>query len=241
MGWDQLWHAEVPVRRLAWFRIAVAWICLYDAFLYDPHHLVANAERVEATWQPIVVFDLLGIAPPSAELTAALAKAYQGSVFAMLVGFRTRTVCLVVALLSFWQGGFYSLTKVRHDRVVLCCATFVLACCRSGADLSLDAWLQRRRASRAAPATAPAWPLRLTQVTLVIGYCAAGLTKLLHAGWMNGYTLQGIVIGHRGRHADLMASNVAICQAISVLTVAAEFLRLCACSGRAASSSCCPW
>ena len=224
-AWERFWYPQWSLRRLALFRLAVAWICLYDAFLYDPRHLVANSERVEATWHPIVAFDLLGITVPDQAIVAALATAYQWAVLGMLLGFRTRTMCLLVALLSFWQGGlFYSLTKVRHDRVVLCFATFALACAPAGAELSLDAFWRRVRGRVAPDMTWAAWPIVLTQVTLAIGYYAAGLSKLLQPGWMNGYTLQGIILGHRGRFADAAAADVLLCQALSVVTVAAELL-----------------
>ncbi len=224
-AWERFWYPQISLRRLAAFRIAVAWLCLYDAFLYDPTHLVANAEGVEVTWNPLVAFDLLGLRPPSVATTAWLATLYQGAALAMLLGFRTRTCCLLLALLAFWQGGlFYSLTKVRHDRVALCFATFALAMSPSGGAFSLDAWL-RARAGRPEPDAAwAAWPIVLTQVTVAIGYSAAGLTKLLHAGWTNGYTLQGIVLGHRGHFADVAAAHVGVCQVLSVLTIAAELL-----------------
>lgn len=224
-AWERFWYPDWSLRRLAQFRIAVAWICLYDAFLYDPRHLLANADRVEATWHPIVAFDLLGLSAPSHAVAVAMATAYQAAVLGMLLGVRTRTLCMLVALLSFWQGGlFYSLTKVRHDRVALCFATFALAMAPAGAELSLDAWCRRRRGGPAPDTNWTAWPIVLTQVTLVIGYSAAGLTKLLHPGWTNGYTLQGIVLGHRGRFADVAAANVLVCQLLSLVTVAAELL-----------------
>jgi hypothetical protein len=224
-AWERFWYPEIPLLRLAGFRIAVAWLCLYDAFLYDPTHLVENADRVETTWHPIVAFDLLGLTPPSIATTASLAVLYQGTALAVLLGFRTRTCCLLLALLAFWQGGlFYSLTKVRHDRVALCFATFALAFAPSGAALSIDAWRRRRAGQPAPDATLAAWPIVLTQVTMVIGYSAAGLTKLLHSGWTNGYTLQGIVLGHRGAYAEVAAVDVTLCQLLSVVTIAAELL-----------------
>ena len=221
-AWERFWHRDVPAKRLAAFRIAVAWICLYDAFLYDPTYLVANYEAVEATWNPLVVFDALGLRAPTAGATANLSLAYKVSVLLVLVGWRTRAACLLMALLAFWQGGlFYSLTKVRHDRVALCFATCALACSPCGACFSLDAWLRRGR-----DALAPVswWPMRLTQVTIAIGYCAAGFTKLLQPGWMNGYTLQGIVLGHRGPFADVAASHVGVCQVLSIASVATQTL-----------------
>ena len=222
-GWERFWYAPTPLRRLALFRLAVAWLCLYDAFLYDPTSLVANSDRVEVTWNPLVAFMLLGIPVPSAATVSALSTAYQVAVLAVLFGIRTRTACLVMALLAFWQGGlFYSLTKVRHDRVALCFATFALAFSPCGAVLSVDAWLRRGRPSPEPTSPWAMWPIRLTQATIVIGYAAAGLTKLLHAGWMNGYTLQGIVLGHRGAFADLAAGNVFACRLLSVVTVASE-------------------
>jgi len=223
--WERFWYAAIPLRRLALFRIAVAWLCLYDAFLYDPTSLVGNLDHVEVTWNPLVAFDLLGITAPSPQLTAGLATAYKVAVLAALLGIRTRTACLAMALLAFWQGGlFYSLTKVRHDRVALCFATFALAFSPCGAVLSIDAWLRRRGPIGGPTSSWAAWPIRLTQVTIVIGYGAAGLTKLLQGGWMNGYTLQGIVLGHRGAYADVAAANVLGCQLLSIVTVATELL-----------------
>jgi hypothetical protein len=222
--WDKFWFTRVPLLRLAAFRVAVAWLCLYDAFLYDPSELVAGGDPAEPTWHPLLAFQLLGVGPPAAATTAVLVVAYRIAVLAVLVGFRTRTACLMLAVIAFWQGGvFYSLTKVRHDRVALCFATFALAAAPCGARLSIDAW-RRHRSGRSAPIESPmaGWPIRLTQATIVIGYCGAGLSKLVTPGWINGYTLQGIILGHRGAYAEVVAADVSVCWLLSIVIVLIE-------------------
>lgn len=222
--WERFWYRPTPLLRLALFRVAVAWLCLYDAFLYDPTALLHQAATFEGTWNPLVAFQLLGIRPTTPETSAAVALAYRISALFVLAGFRTRTACAVMALLAFWQGGMaYSLTKMRHDRVALFFATFALVFAPAGARLSIDA---RLRSPKVPPGSSPQalWPILLTQTSIAIGYSAAGLTKLLHSGWLNGYTLQGIILGHRGAYADLVVSSPALCQLMSFATVFAEFL-----------------
>jgi len=224
-AWDRFWHPPATLRGLALFRLAVAWLCLYDACLYDPTGLLA-ATGAEATWQPITVFAVVGLEPPAASTAALVATLYRLAAVAVLLGWRTRTCCLVLALLAFWQGGvFYSLTKVRHDRVALCFATFALAFAPSGGAFALDAFLRRRRGLPPPAAELAAWPRRLTQVTIAIGYSAAGLTKLLlvPSGWANGHTLQGIMLGHGQRTLPLVAS-VGACQLASLVVIAGEWL-----------------
>jgi hypothetical protein len=71
-----------------------------------------------------------------------------------------------------------------------------------------------------------AMPIRLTQVTLALGYCGAGVAKILIGGaeWFNGYTLQGIMLGHDGEWSRLFASSVLLCQLQSWFVVGVQAL-----------------
>jgi len=67
----------------------------------------------------------------------------------------------------------------------------------------------------------------LTQITLAIGYFGAGAAKLVLGGteWFNGYTLQGIMLGHDGDWSRAFAGSVAWCrlQSVGVVLVQALF------------------
>jgi hypothetical protein len=231
-AWNRFWFAPAPLVRLALFRILSGWLLLYDAFLYDPRGAVWTGEHtVESTWRPVYAFELLGLDAPSAGVAQAIHVLQIVAIVCATLGFRTRTAWIAATILGFWSGGVvYSFTKVRHDRVALFFASLALGCAPSGARLSVDAMLAHRRGRRPPDETAERreesawamWPIRLTQVTIAIGYCAAGLSKLSAPGWTNGYTLQGILLSHDGRWAGLVASDVWICRIVSVATLVVE-------------------
>jgi hypothetical protein len=55
-----------------------------------------------------------------------------------------------------------------------------------GRELSMDAWLRRRRGLPALDPTAPAWPLWLLRFECSAIYGASGLSKLLDPDWFGG-------------------------------------------------------
>ena len=226
-AWQRFWFAPAPLIRLGAFRVLAGWLMLYDAFLYDPRGVESIAASavgsvaggVEVTWRPIYAFEVLGIGPSALAHAELLHTVQVVAILCGLLGLRTRTAWLIAALAAFVSGGLvYSITKVRHDRVVLCFASFALAASPSGARFSLDALLARWRRAGAkdsgiavegdgATAWQARWPLRLAQVTLAIGYGAAGLAKVMTPGWTNGYTMQGILISHRSPEALTLAAE----------------------------------
>ncbi len=220
--WTQFWHPEVPLVRLAVFRIAACLLLLYDAFLYDPSTFGLRGAAAETTWRPIYLFELLGAQPPS-EVVARICRHVQVvAILCGLVGWRTRSALAIATILGFWSSGvIYSLTKVRHDRVALLFASLALALGPSGARCSIDA-LRRRQHDLTTTSTWAFWPIRLTQVTVAIGYAAAGFAKLTTPDWLNGYTLQGIILGHQGPYAMWVAQSPTLCQGLSILTVIVE-------------------
>ena len=104
----------------------------------------------------------------------------------------------------------------------------IVTLARVGAGLALDA-LWRKRANR--PQTSQRWvrgmPIRLAMVTLAFGYCGAGVSKLLLGGteWFNGYTLQGIMLGHDGLLSRVVGQSptLAQLQSFGVVFVQAAF------------------
>lgn len=54
-----------------------------------------------------------------------------------------------------------------------------------------------------------AFPLRLTQLTIALGYFFAGSTKLAKSGldWINGYTLQGIMVEYHSGWTDTLSRH----------------------------------
>jgi hypothetical protein len=109
---------------------------------------------------------------------------------------------------------FLSTTHFHNNRAYLVIVLGLLAVAPCGRELSLDAWLRRRRSRPALSLSAPAWPLWLLRFECSAIYGASGLSKLLDPDWFGGtVTWQRVV---RARD-DLEASPVPD-WAISVLT-----------------------
>ena len=75
----------------------------------------------------------------------------------------------------------------------------VLAVAPCGRELSVDAWLRRRRGLPPLGTRAPAWPLWLLRFECAVVYGASGLSKLLDPDWFGGTVpWQRVVAGARG-------------------------------------------
>jgi predicted DCC family thiol-disulfide oxidoreductase YuxK len=143
------------------------------------------------------------------------------------IGLLSRLSCAIGLLLFlYWTGLAYSFGKPHHDKIALTFALLALPLSPLGARLSLDALIARvRRAGRGAdPAAMPetsrfaGFPILLTQITIALGYFLAGASKLWLGGldWMNGYTLQGIVMEHDNTWSAFFAQSRLLCRANSV-------------------------
>ncbi len=109
---------------------------------------------------------------------------------------------------------FLSTTHFHNNRAYLVIVLGILAVAPCGRELSLDAWIRRRRRLPALALSAPAWPLWLLRFECAAIYGASGLSKLLDPDWFGGtVTWQRVV---RGR-ADLESWHLPD-WAISVLT-----------------------
>ncbi|HEU5042191.1 MAG TPA: HTTM domain-containing protein, partial [Gemmatimonadales bacterium] len=79
-----------------------------------------------------------------------------------------------------------STTHFHNNRAYLVIVLGVLAAAPCGRELSLDAWLRRRRGWPALDLSAPAWPLWLLRFECAAIYGASGLSKLLDPDWFGG-------------------------------------------------------
>ena len=135
-----------------------------DAF-YEPY----------AAWYPelpdAVYVGLLGLA-----VVAAVA---------MSLGFLTRVATATVFAIVAYNL-FLSTTHFHNNRAYLVIVLALLAVAPCGRELSLDAWLRRRRGRPALDASAPGWPLWVLRFECAAVYGASGLSKLLDPDWFGG-------------------------------------------------------
>jgi hypothetical protein len=229
---ERWFHAEVPAVRLGAFRALVCAVALYDVLLWAPVVLTDAAAVSDGgtlrPWTPIYLFQVLGLGPiplPTAQLVQTVTVV---ALAAGAVGLGSRLACAIGALgFLYWSGLGYSFGKPHHDKIALAFAVSALPFARVGAAVSIDALLRRWwRRGRAPVTTVAAMPIRLTQFSLAVGYCGAGSAKLLLGGpqWFNGYTLQGIMLGHDGDWSRIFAANVDLCRLQSIGVVAVQVL-----------------
>jgi uncharacterized membrane protein YphA (DoxX/SURF4 family) len=211
-GWiaafDELLARPVSMRALALLRVLAGPIVLLhlEPFLTDilDGRTYRDAfHEPYAAWYPelpeAVYIGLLWLAA-----VAAVAMS-----LGLLTRLATGTTFAIVA-----YNLFLSTTHFHNNRAYLAIVLGLLAVAPCGRELSLDAWLRRRRGRPALALSAPAWPLWLLRFESSAIYGASGLSKLLDPDWFGGtVTWQRVV---RARD-DLEASPLPD-WAISVLT-----------------------
>jgi uncharacterized membrane protein YphA (DoxX/SURF4 family) len=81
---------------------------------------------------------------------------------------------------------FLSTTHFHNNRAYLVIVLGLLGVAPCGRELSLDAWLRRRRGRPPLDTYAPGWPLWLLRFECAAVYGASGLSKLLDPDWFGG-------------------------------------------------------
>jgi vitamin K-dependent gamma-carboxylase len=81
---------------------------------------------------------------------------------------------------------FLSTTHFHNNRAYLVIVLGLLAVAPCGRELSLEAWVRRRRGRPTLDPSAPAWPLWLLRFECAAVYGASGLSKLVDADWFGG-------------------------------------------------------
>jgi Vitamin K-dependent gamma-carboxylase len=104
---------------------------------------------------------------------------------AMSLGFLTRlATATTLGIVAY--NLFLSTTHFHNNRAYLVIVLGLLAVAPCGRELSLDAWIRRRRGRAALDTSAPAWPLWLLRFECAAIYGASGLSKLVDPDWFGG-------------------------------------------------------
>jgi hypothetical protein len=172
-----------------------------------PRHVLFSAQGMTAVWWVTVIAGWLA-----------------------LVGLRTRTAIFVFALGTwFFVSHGYSYADVHHREAPFALFLMALPFAPSGARLSLDALLRRRRGLGPGLTSALAlWPLKFAHVLLTMTYLSTGISKMISGGlrWMNGYTLQNYILSDAiDRSIPLglwVAQHYWLCVLLSIGTVLFE-------------------
>lgn len=223
--WHGFWFAPAPLERLAIFRILVLSLALWDLNMYGitafADAAAVDAGTIQKVWRPIYLFEVLGLEPAGLGTARLVFTVGWISMACGILGLFSRTACAVAAVVViYWTGLVYSFGKPHHDKVALAFAVMALPLAPVGACLSVDSLLRRVRGLRRTATTheLAGVPIRLTQITITIGYCFAGWTKMAVSGlsWLNGYSLMGILTVHDNEWSAFLCQDVWLCQVLSL-------------------------
>jgi hypothetical protein len=177
---DELLGRPVSLRALALLRVLVGPVVLLHLrpFLSHASHgrIYRDAfHEPYAAWYPELPRDVY-VALLWLGAAAAVAMA-----FGLLTRLTTATTFAIVA-----YNLFLSTTHFHNNRAYLVIVLGVLTVAPCGRELSVDAWLRRRRGRPALDPRAPAWPLWLLRFECAAIYGASGMSKLLDPDWFGG-------------------------------------------------------
>lgn len=190
---DEVLGRRVSMRAFALLRIAAGPIVLLHLrpFLVDAHNGSIYRDTFHepyASWYPELPRPLY-IAVLGAGAVAAVA---------MSMGFRTRLATAVTFGVVTYNL-FLSTTHLHSNRAYLVIVLAALTVGPCDRELSVDAWLRRRRGQPALDPLAPGWPLWLLRFEAAVVYGASGLSKLVDPDWFGGTVTWHRVVRTRDR------------------------------------------
>jgi uncharacterized membrane protein YphA (DoxX/SURF4 family) len=144
---------------------------------------------------------------------------------AMSVGFLTRVATATTFAIVAYNV-FLSTTHFHNNRAYLLIVLGLLAVAPCGRELSVDAWLRRRRGRPALGLSAPAWPLWLLRFECAAVYGASGFSKLVDPDWFGGTVTWQRVVRARDELGALPDWAVSVLTDRSFHTGAAKFIVL---------------
>jgi vitamin K-dependent gamma-carboxylase len=217
---DDLLGRAVSMRALALLRVLAGPVVLlhlrpflsdalngriYSDAFYEPY----------AAWYP----ELSGAAYVGLLYLAAVAAV------AMSIGFLTRlATATTFAIVAY--NVFLSTTHFHNNRAYLLIVLGLLAVAPCGRELSVDAWVRRRRGLPALDPSAPAWPLWLLRFECAAIYGASGLSKLVDPDWFGGTVTWQRVVRARDELGALPDWTVSVLTDRSFHTGAAKVIVL---------------
>jgi hypothetical protein len=179
-AFDDLLGRAVSMRALALLRVLIGPIVLLHLRPFLSDALDGRIYR-DAFYEPYAAWypELPRAVYVGLLLLAAVAA------LAMSLGFLTRlATATTFAIVAY--NLFLSTTHFHNNRAYLVIVLGLLAVAPCGRELSVDAWIRRRRGRPALDASAPAWPLWLLRFECAAIYGASGLSKLLDPDWFGG-------------------------------------------------------
>jgi uncharacterized membrane protein YphA (DoxX/SURF4 family) len=177
---DELLGRPVSMRSLALLRVLTGPVVLLhlEPFLGDASHGETYSDAFHepyAAWYPElpegIYIGLLWLAAVAA--------------VSMSLGLFTR-VATATTFAIVTYNVFLSTTHFHNNRAYLIIVLGLLAVAPCGRELSLDAWIRRRRRLPALDRSAPGWPLWLLRFECAAIYGASGLSKLVDPDWFGG-------------------------------------------------------
>jgi HTTM domain len=219
-GFDELLGRAVSMRAVALLRVLAgpAVLLHLKPFLSDAYEgrIYRDAfYEPYADWYPEV---------PRAFYVGLLVLAVFAAL-AMSIGFLTRlTTATTFAIVSY--NLWLSTTHFHNNRAYLVIVLGLLTVMPCGRELSLDAWIRRRRQRPALDTSAPAWPLWLLRFECAVIYAASGTSKLVDPDWFGGTVTWQRVVQARDELDPLPHWAVSVVTEQGFHAVAAKFIVL---------------
>jgi hypothetical protein len=179
-GFDELLGRAVSMRALALLRVLAGPAVLLHLRPFLSDALDGRTYR-DAFYEPYAAWypEL-----PDAMYVGLLWLAAAAAV-AMSLGFLTRLATTTTFTIVAYNL-FLSTTHFHNNRAYLVIVLGLLAVAPCGRELTVDAWIRRRRGRPALDPSSPAWPLWLLRFECAAIYGASGLSKLVDPDWFGG-------------------------------------------------------
>lgn len=155
-----------------------------------------------ATWNPIPLFEWVGVGLMDKSMFQALQYVLIGSLALTALGAYTRVAAHVAWITFFlYIGTYLGFTKaagtnyVYHSKNIVVFILFILAISPGVAIWGFDGWRKRGRKWRPLDITEAyisQWPNQLIKLTLGLAYFGSGYCK--HLLWADGHTLQAYLM-----------------------------------------------
>jgi uncharacterized membrane protein YphA (DoxX/SURF4 family) len=179
-AFDDLLGRPVSMRALALLRVLTGPVVLLHLRPFLSDALDGRIYR-DAFYEPYAAWypDMPRAVYAGLLLLAAVAAVAMS--LGLLTRLATATTFVIVA-----YNLFLSTTHFHNNRAYLLIVLGLLAVAPCGRELSLDAWVRRRRGRPPLNPSAPAWPLWLLRFECAAIYGASGLSKLVDPDWFGG-------------------------------------------------------
>jgi uncharacterized membrane protein YphA (DoxX/SURF4 family) len=179
-AFDDLLGRAVSMRALALLRVLAGPVVLLHMRPFVSDALEGRIYR-DAFYEPYAAWYLEVPREVYVGLLLLAAAAAVVMSLGLLTRLATATTFVIVA-----YNLFLSTTHFHNNRAYLVIVLGLLAVAPCGRELSVDAWLRRRRGRPALDPSAPAWPLWLLRFECAAIYGASGLSKLVDPDWFGG-------------------------------------------------------